>query len=254
MHRLRAANGLVLGRPDLADDVVFHAIRSARIDTIASWFWPRKIPARVLDLAPDRAFGVHPSLLPRWRGPDPYFWAIASGDRETGVTVHRLAPEYDTGEILASEVFAIEPRMTGGALAHALDSRSLAHLVATARKLARGDTLAGSAQEGDATWAPEPTEDDLVLRFERPAIELERLVRAARPSCYASALLEDTYVDVLAAELADAPRALEIGEARADERGVVVRTGDGGLRLCAVRTDDGRALRGGAIAALLQTS
>jgi methionyl-tRNA formyltransferase len=254
MHRLRRAAGLVLGRPDLDDDAIFHAIRSARADAVASWFWPRKIPTRVLELAPDRAFGVHPSLLPRWRGPDPYFWAIASGDRETGVTVHRLAPEYDTGEILDTEVAAIGPHMTGGALAHALDRRSLGHLVATAQKLARGEALAGTPQGEGVTWAPEPSEEDLVLRFDRSARELERLVRAARPSCYASALLEETYVDVLAAELAQAPRALEIGEASADDRGVVVRTSDGGLRLTAVRTDDGRVLRGGAIGALLQTS
>jgi methionyl-tRNA formyltransferase len=254
MRRVRSSLGprsVVLGRPDLAHDGVFHAVESAGCDAIASWFWPFKIPERVLALAPDRAFGVHPSLLPRWRGPDPYFWAIARGDRETGVTVHRLAPEYDTGEILGSETVAIEPWMTGGSLAHELDRRSLVHLVETATRLARGERLEGRAQEGEPSWAPQPSDDDLVLRFEAPAAELERRVRAARPSSYTTALLEETFVEVLAAEVAVAPAALAIGEAAIDAEGVVVKAGEGGLRLRAVRVDEERVLRGAEVAALL---
>ena len=62
----------------------------------------------VLEVAPLGAIGVHPSLLPRHRGPDPYFWAIESGDLETGVTAHRLEEEYDTGAILAQRRLAID--------------------------------------------------------------------------------------------------------------------------------------------------
>ncbi|MGZ6213685.1 MAG: methionyl-tRNA formyltransferase, partial [Candidatus Limnocylindria bacterium] len=61
------------------------------------------VPADLLEIAARPPLNVHPSLLPRHRGPDPTYWAIDSGDEETGVTVHRLEEAYDTGEILAQE-------------------------------------------------------------------------------------------------------------------------------------------------------
>ncbi len=117
MARLRATLGragtLVLGRPDLDDAGVVPALAASRPDAILSWFWPRCVPARVLALAPRGAFGVHPSLLPRWRGPDPYFWAIRSGDLVTGVTLHRLDERYDTGAVVAQHILRIDPRDEG---------------------------------------------------------------------------------------------------------------------------------------------
>jgi methionyl-tRNA formyltransferase len=85
--------------PDLHRDAEYEALLDARPDLLVSWFWTKKIPGRVLRLAP--AFGVHPSLLPRHRGADPYFWAIDSGDEVTGVTAHMLDAEYDEGAVLA---------------------------------------------------------------------------------------------------------------------------------------------------------
>src|SRR5689334_15367117 len=87
-RRLRRLLGprVVSVTPDLARSRP--AIEAARPDLLVSWFWTKKIPAEVRRLAPLGAIGVHPSLLPRHRGPDPTFWAIDSGDAETGVTAH----------------------------------------------------------------------------------------------------------------------------------------------------------------------
>jgi methionyl-tRNA formyltransferase len=59
-------------------------IAAAEPELLVSWFWTKRVPARVRALAPLGAIGVHPSLLPRHRGPDPFFWAIDQGDRAGG--------------------------------------------------------------------------------------------------------------------------------------------------------------------------
>lgn len=256
VRRLAAQPGrLVLARPELDDEHIVALLRAARPDVILSWFWPRRIPAEVLAIAPRGAYGVHPSLLPRWRGPDPYFWAIRSGDAQTGVTLHRLAPDYDTGAIVAQRALDIDVDEDAWTLARRLDRPSLALLVDCAQRLARGERLEETEQdEALVTDAPQPSEAQLVISFQQPAIDIVRLVRAAGPNPGATCLLGDTLVTVLRAQVATSrvPRALEPGEAYVDADGsLVVRTPDGGVVLDSVRTEDDEELDGDSVSALL---
>lgn len=257
MARLRRRlprDTLLLGRPSLADAEVRRALESARYDAILSWFWPRRIPLALIERAPRGAFGVHPSLLPRWRGPDPYFHAIAAGDRTTGVTLHRLAADYDTGAIVARVAVPIRDHDTAWTLARRLDRPSLGLLVTCADVLAAGLALPGEPQdERAATQAPRPSEAALALRFaEEDAAVLERKVRAAAPEPGAGALLEDALVTVQRARpwCGTFPSALRSGEAFVAPEGVVVRARNGGLLLERVRVEDaGGAERGGGASA-----
>ncbi|HYP88363.1 MAG TPA: formyltransferase family protein, partial [Polyangiaceae bacterium] len=83
------------------DAAVDDAMSAEQPDLLISWFWTRKLPPRWLEQPRLGAIGAHPSLLPRHRGPNPYFWSIDAGDAGVGVTIHRLDEEYDTGRMLA---------------------------------------------------------------------------------------------------------------------------------------------------------
>src|SRR5258706_7732737 len=116
----------VHARGSVAWDDIAGLLRAARPDLLVSWFWTTKLPTSLVDMARLGGIGVHPSLLPRHRGPDPYFAAIDQGDTVTGVTVHRIDDEYDTGSILASRSVEIEPGWNAWQLARRLDRPSLA--------------------------------------------------------------------------------------------------------------------------------
>jgi methionyl-tRNA formyltransferase len=252
-RRLGAAGTLVLGRPDLGDAGVVRALASLEPDVLLSWFWPFRIPETVLRLAPRGAFGVHPSLLPALRGPDPYFWAIYNGLSETGITLHRLARDYDTGDLVSAERVAIAPTDTGHSLARKLDRPSLALLVRCAERLAAGEDLAGTPQdEGAASEAPRPDDALLDVDWHEPAEQIERLVRAAAPFPAASAELGDEIVELLEVRAfgGKLPRALEPADAVLSDEGVVVATGAGGLLVRRVRLEDGSERRGAEIAGL----
>lgn len=253
VRRTLGERALVLGRPDLGDPGVQRALASTRPEVLLSWFWPKRIPGALLALPERGAFGVHPSLLPRWRGPDPYFWAIRHGDRESGVSLHALQAEYDTGAIVRQVRLEVDPRENAWSLARRLDRLGLPLLVDAARRLARGEALAGAAQDpARVTQAPRPEEHELAIDWNAPAEEIARLVRAAAPYPGASAELGDALVEVIDARplphglpsaLAPAEAALVAGE-------VAVQTRNGALVLERVRDDAGRELRGGAIRAL----
>lgn len=254
LRRRLPRDTLLLGRPDMGNPAVVEAIQSARYDVVLSWFWPRRIPASILADAGRGAFGVHPSLLPHFRGPDPYFHAIDRGEQVTGVTLHRLEADYDTGAIVAQLPLPIRADDTAWSLARRLDRPSLCLLVGCADMLAAGLELVGTPQDGSkASHAPKPADEDLALRFSsEDAIALERRVRAAAPHPGATALLEDTFVVVERARLWSGtfPSALAPGEAFAAPQGMVVRARRGGLLLERVRLEDESIREGQDIAVL----
>jgi methionyl-tRNA formyltransferase len=242
--------------PDLAKSA--GAIRAKKPELLVSWFWTKKIPPAVRRVAPLGALGVHPSLLPRHRGPDPTFWAIDSGDEETGVTAHLLEDAYDTGAILGQRRIAIDPSFSAWALAKKLDRPSLQLLRATVAAYARGEPPTPRAQdEALATEAPLPDEALLELRWRDSAEAIVRRVRAASPWPGAFTEIGGEIVTITRARATrDVPKALDPGEACVRPDGVaVVRAGDGGVELLAGRIDDDeheRALDREALAALVR--
>lgn len=253
VRRQLGQRALVLSQPDLADAGVVRALASTQPEILLSWFWPRLIPPAVLDLPERGAYGVHPSLLPRWRGPDPYFWAIRSGDTETGVSLHTLRAEYDTGALLQQERLSIEPEENAWSLARRLDRLGLPLLIAAARRFARNEPWPALEQDPSAvTMAPRPDDEALAIDWSAPAEEIVRLVRAAAPYPGACAELGDATVEVLAAKVLPQalPAALAPAEAVSLAGEVAIQTGHGGLLLQRVRDERGEVLRGSAIRAL----
>lgn len=225
--------------PDLAKSV--DQIAASKPDLLVSWFWTRKIPSAVRRLAPHGAIGVHPSLLPRHRGPDPTFWAILAGDAETGVTAHFLEDDYDTGAMLGKRTLRIDPDWSAWTLAKKLDRPSLALLREVVGAYARGAPPPGEAQdESLATDAPAPTDDELELRWSEPADAVVRRIRAAAPWPGAfTAIGEEVLTITRGRVTSNVPKALAPGEAFVRKDGVaVVRAADLGVELHGARLDD----------------
>jgi len=92
------------------------ALAETEPDVIAVSCFPLWIPGQVRSLATRAAVNLHPSLLPRHRGPDPLFWVYRSGDSHSGVTVHLLSDRLDAGDIVAQQAIPVEPGLPGDVL------------------------------------------------------------------------------------------------------------------------------------------
>jgi methionyl-tRNA formyltransferase len=249
---LRIAPGRTWVRPDAGAQSTLARVRDAAPDLLVSWFWTTRLPPALLALAP--SVGVHPSLLPRHRGPDPYFWAIDRGDAVTGVTAHELGEEYDTGPILGSCRLPIDPAWDAWRLARALDRPSLVLLREVVRQIAAGTPPAAVAQdERAATPAPEPNDEELAIRWSWAAERIERRVRAAAPWPGTWTEIAGSIVTLVRVKTTrDYPAALVAGEAAVRSDGVaVVRASEGAVELLAGRDEDDRALSAADFASLV---
>ena len=222
-----------LGAPREAfNEQIAGALARAQPQLIVSWFWTRLLPASWLNAAVYGGIGVHPSLLPRHRGPNPYFWSIDSGDHEAGVTLHTLAPEYDTGAILLQRAIPVGER-NSWQLARALDRPSLALLREGVGRFARSHPPTPTAQdEQAATWAPEPTGRELSVDWSWPTARILRRIRAISPVPGLAVEVSQLRFFVTRAKPAsDFVRALEAGEAAVvgQPGTLVIRTGDGAI-------------------------
>jgi methionyl-tRNA formyltransferase len=135
----------------------------------------------VLDLPRHGCINVHASLLPRWRGAAPIQAAILNGDSETGITIMRMDAGVDTGPMLLQRALPIRPDDTAASL-----SPRMAELGASLLLEALPPYLAGSLplppqDETLATYAPMLKKEAGLLRFDLPALQLERCVRAFHP-------------------------------------------------------------------------
>ncbi len=133
-------------------------------------------------LSDHEMLNVHPSLLPRWRGAAPIERAIIAGDAETGVSIMRLTAGLDSGPVCLSAREPIEPTDTYGSLAPRLSRAGGKLLVSVLGAIERGEPLVFAEQdEQNATYAEKIGPSDRLLDPARPAVELERVVRALHP-------------------------------------------------------------------------
>jgi methionyl-tRNA formyltransferase len=214
---------------------VLASLERMQPDLLVSWFWSSRLPMDFLRTARLGGIGVHPSLLPRHRGPDPYFAAIDQGDPKTGVTVHRIDAEYDTGAIMAQCELAIDPRWNAWQLARRLDRPSLQALREVVGRLSRGETMIECSQdETQATWAPEPTPEDCAVCWTWSTERILRRIRALSPVPGAFTEIGGQIVTITRATAAATYlRALLPGEAAVTSGVAVVRTADHAIELVA---------------------
>lgn len=97
----------VVGLKSATDGILAEALRASRPDVICIAGFPWIVPRDIFNVPPYGAVNAHSSLLPRHRGIFPLFWIYYHGDKESGVTIHRVDDGPDTGDILLQSRFSV---------------------------------------------------------------------------------------------------------------------------------------------------
>ena len=169
-----------------AEDAAVASLAELSPDVIVVAAFGQLLPRRVLDVPPFGCINLHPSLLPRHRGPTPIPSSILAGDEWTGVSIMLLDEGVDSGPILAQRRVLIAPQDTTDSLTDKLSQVSAQLLEETLpRWLSCSLTPQPQPEEG-ATFTKLISKGDGNIDWQSPAVYIERMVRAYYPwpGCY----------------------------------------------------------------------
>ncbi len=225
-------------------------LRSLVPDLVVVVAYGQILSREVLDLPRFGCLNIHASLLPRHRGASPIQAAILAGDGESGVTIMQMDEGLDTGDILLQESFSLARHETGGGLHDRLAAQAPGLLRRVLDQIGEG-TLRRVRQDASlATYAPKLSKDDGRIDWTLPAVEIDRRIRAFTPWPGAFTFFphqeKRELLKIHRAAVCRRCRAGKPGEVlRADQRGILVRAGEGAILLCAVQAAGAKRLGAG---------
>lgn len=164
--------------PTLKDAAVIDVLRVLNADMFVVFAYGKIIPQSILDIPPQGCVNVHPSLLPKYRGPSPIQAPILNGDAQTGITIMMMDAGMDTGPILAQEHLELDPRETAVTLADKISVQGPVLLVETLKRYIGNSLVPVPQDDSKATVTKLIEKDDGHIDWSKPAVEIDRIVRA----------------------------------------------------------------------------
>ncbi len=155
-------------------------VKRLKADVILVGSWGEKLSPAVINSV-KYCINAHPSLLPKHRGANPYFWALYKGDVRTGVTFHLVDDGYDTGDILFQAGFVIETDVNALKLKSKCCKLAQAMVQDVLNGLEKGEIIPVKQNEAEAVFEKQMDSENLILDLERTKEELKNHIRAISP-------------------------------------------------------------------------
>jgi methionyl-tRNA formyltransferase len=202
------------------------------------------LPQAVLDVAPFGCLNVHGSILPRHRGAAPITSAILAGDAETGITIMQLDAGMDTGPMLSVAREPIRPDDTTASLSERMSQLGAQLMADTLPKYLSGVIVPQPQPEAGVTYSPKIDKANAQIDWSKPAVEIERMVRAYIPWPGAFTFWDGQLMKVLKAQVIEGQSDGEIGRvAKLHDGSIGVVTGAGVLVLKEIQLAGRKALK-----------
>ncbi|MDZ4861525.1 MAG: methionyl-tRNA formyltransferase [Candidatus Hydrogenedentes bacterium] len=240
------AHGISVVQPVRLNDGEFASwLGDQRPDICALTAYGRILKQPILEAAPHGILNMHPSMLPRYRGPSPIQSALIRGETETGVTIMRLSVEMDAGDIVLQERVPILPEDDGITLTSRLAELGGRKLCDAIDQIALSSAVFSPQNHANASYCGLIKKRDGQIDWSKASLDIHNLVRGAQPWPAAHCLFSGDVVKVLKTELLPHSSTVhlspgEVLEVEADR--VVVATGEGTIGVLKIQAPGKRAM------------
>lgn len=188
---------------NLKDPKLLDYLKSLNIDAAVVASFNYKIPKVLLDIPKAGFINIHPSLLPKYRGGNPYSTVIINGEQETGVTLHFMDEGFDTGDIITQKKVNIAPFETMGTLFNRLNLLGMQMLVSVLTDFEKGELPRYKQPEGEFVTGQSLKDADLYINYNKSAIEIDRFIRGLNPFLIASTTFRGNMIKIFMANYID---------------------------------------------------
>ena len=204
-------------------------LRKIGPDVIVVAAFGQIISKEILEMPRYGCINVHASLLPAYRGAAPIQWAVINGDKESGVTIMRMNEGLDTGDMIDKVVVPLDENETGGSLFDKLSAAGAKLCAEVLEKLENGTAVFEKQPELSTTdYAAMIDKKMGKINWERPAKEIEQLIRGLNPWPSAYTFMKGKSRKLWTASVVYEEREAVPGEiVEMGKEGILVKTGEG---------------------------
>jgi methionyl-tRNA formyltransferase len=171
----------VILKPEKLDSVARVLVTELKPDILISFAYGKFFGPKFLDLFPMGGINIHPSLLPRYRGPTPILSAIINRDTETGITIQRISEGMDAGDILLQERLPLNGRETTASLSEIMAQKAAELLPVALRGIADGTLQAIPQDIRMATYCSLLEKEDGFINWNWSVRKIDAGIRAFNP-------------------------------------------------------------------------
>lgn len=189
--------------PNKLDASFIEEIRDLHFDILVVFAYGKIFKKEFLDIFPLGAINLHPSLLPRYRGPSPIPEAILNGDDSIGITVQKLALKVDSGGIILQRIYPLNGTETTESLTAFCAAEGFQLLREALAVIAEGNVDIREQIEEEATYCRLVKKEDGAINWSDQAITIERKIRAYTPWPGTFTMIEDRRLTIRAATVHD---------------------------------------------------
>ncbi len=186
----------------LDEPQLIEQVKKLDVDAAVVCSFNYKIPRVLMNATRDGFINVHPSMLPKYRGGNPYSRVIMNGETETGVTIHFMDEGFDTGDIIAQKGYHIHSKATMGTIFNELNVLGIELLLQVLQAYETEELPRIPQPRGDFISGKGLVDGEIFINYNRSAEEIERFIRALNPFILASTTFRGNMMKIMKAEVA----------------------------------------------------
>lgn len=234
---------ITLFRPEKPSEIEFSWLKKESIDLVLVMAYGHIIRQSFLDIPALGMINFHGSLLPKYRGASPVEASIASGDKETGISLMDMVAKMDAGGVMDQEVIGISDSDTSESLRLKLGECCVPLIARNLPIILKDSHTFISQDESKVSYTRKILKEDGWLNFNYPAKDLDCRVRALTPWPGGSFKIGGTVIKIGSCSVLDFNQEISPGTiVGTDDKGLLVSTGKGTLCLQSLQRPGGRML------------
>jgi len=187
------------------DEKLLQQVRALKPDIALVCSFNFLLPKELYEIPKFGTINFHPSLLPDYRGANPYFHVLNNDEKQTGITMHFMDETFDTGDIIKQVPIEILDNDTMGSLFTRMNEVTAQLCVETIDRLEKGETLPRIKQNKVVDYKKAPKirqdSDDVRIDWTKPINDIERFIRALNPFFGAISYYNDTPIKFWSVEM-----------------------------------------------------